>query len=126
MARQTPFDTGERYEAKLWYPDRSDPDTYGKVDFEDDSGGTSLTVYVARKDGQREIHVYDHDDAGYTIEIDDRDVRVVLPELDWKLGTDQVQGMALLGDLAGVFRQLKEQGWTKESVQYVTNQVWWE
>jgi len=49
VSRQTPFDTGERFEAKPWYPDRSDVDTYGKVDFEDDSGPSPSTPVVSRR-----------------------------------------------------------------------------
>lgn len=92
MSRLNPYDTGERYEPKVWQPERSDPDTWGKVDFEDDAGESSFTVYVGKKDGERVIHIYDHDQASYKIEVDDRDVIVELPELDWQLGRDQVQG----------------------------------
>jgi hypothetical protein len=78
MSRQTPFDTGERLEAKPWYPDRSDPDTYGKVDFEDDDGETAFTVYIEKKGGDRVIHIYDHGVGAYAIDIDDRDERFEL------------------------------------------------
>lgn len=106
MSKQTPFDTGERYEAKPWYPDRSNPDTYGKVDFEDDAGETSLTVYVGKVDGQRVIHIYDHDNTGYAIDIDDRDVKVELPELDPKLGRDQVQATLIQVVTAGTIEDI--------------------
>lgn len=79
MSRQTPFDTGERFEAKPWYPDRSDVDTYGKVDFEDDSGQTSFTIHVENKGGDRIVHIYDHDQGGYRIEADDTDLSFEVP-----------------------------------------------
>lgn len=91
MSRTTPYDTGERYEAKVWQPERWDDDTYGKVDFEDDAGQTALTVYVGRTDGKVVVHLYDHGLGAYAIEIDDRDVVVELPELDPALGHNQVQ-----------------------------------
>ena len=100
--RQTPFDTGERYEAKPWYPDRSDPDTYGKVDFEDDAGQTALTMYVAREDGKPVIHVYDHGIGDYAIVTDDRDHRFEVPE--------PVDATTLSDDeLVPYFRQLERQ-----------------
>lgn len=42
MSRLTPYDTGDRMEPKPW-PLRGDDD-YGRVDFENDEGGTTLTV----------------------------------------------------------------------------------
>lgn len=31
-----------------------------------------------------------------------------------------------LGDLAAVFRVMRDNGWTFESVQFVVGKVWWE
>ncbi|MGW9114500.1 hypothetical protein [Microbacterium sp. NPDC055683] len=54
----TPYDTGDRLEPKVWVhegitsPDGlarpAEDDDYGRVDFDDDEGGTVLTVYVER------------------------------------------------------------------------------
>ena len=39
----------------------------------------------------------------------------------------EVDGAQLtLGDIANVFQKWKEAGITRESVQFVTNKVWWE
>jgi hypothetical protein len=78
--RTTPYDTGARYEAKVWQPERWDEDTYGKVDFEDDAGQTALTVYAGRVNGVLELHVYSHGGQSYAIDIDDRDFRFEVPE----------------------------------------------
>lgn len=62
----TPYDTGERAEPKLWVGSRqglgktNDPDDWGKVDFENDSGETIAVVYM-----QRDA------DGGYTLHVDD-------------------------------------------------------
>lgn len=54
----TPYDTGYRLEPKVWVRDGitspdglarlAEDDDYGRVDFDDDEGGTVLTVYVER------------------------------------------------------------------------------
>jgi hypothetical protein len=56
----TPYDTGERLEPKPWYPERNDPDSYGRVDFEGEAGETEFTV-TAKRDPEGE---------GYLLEID--------------------------------------------------------
>ena len=46
MPELTPYDTGQRCEPKVWPAYLSDPDRYGRVDFDNDEGGTVLTAYV--------------------------------------------------------------------------------
>jgi hypothetical protein len=69
----SPYDTGERLEPKPWYPTRSDPDTYGRVDFEGDAGDTEFTVCAKR----------DPEGDGFLLEIDNHGgmpIRVVMSE----------------------------------------------
>jgi len=63
----TPYDTGDRCEPKVWVPTEAiaearglniDPDSFGKVDFDDDEGHTVCVVYVERHaDGTHMVHV---------------------------------------------------------------------
>ena len=46
--RLTPYDTGDRLEPQLW-PLGEDPDSYGRVDFDNDESATILTAYVERE-----------------------------------------------------------------------------
>ena len=56
MTKRTPYDTGKRSEPKPWHvqprnlPDPEELDRYGKVDFEDDAGGTLATLYIEKDD----------------------------------------------------------------------------
>lgn len=56
MSKRTPYDTGKRSEPKPWHvqprnlPDPEELDRYGKVDFEDDAGGTLATLYIEKDD----------------------------------------------------------------------------
>ena len=52
----TPYDTGERLEPQLW-PTSDDPETFGRVDFDDDEGRTVLTAYVERRGLDYVLHV---------------------------------------------------------------------
>ena len=52
MSNRTPYDTGKRSEPKVWTSGHiEDDDDYGKVDFEDDAGGTLATLYIEQEDG---------------------------------------------------------------------------
>lgn len=60
----TPYDTGERCEAKPWIPcgtkvsEVTPAEDFGKVDFEDDAGNTVLNIYVAQdQPGCYQVHV---------------------------------------------------------------------
>lgn len=44
----TPYDTGRRLEPQLW-PLGDDPDSYGRVDFDNEESATVLTAYVERE-----------------------------------------------------------------------------
>ncbi|MBT8162911.1 MULTISPECIES: hypothetical protein [Arthrobacter] len=67
MAEPTPYDTGARCEPKPWLPTsdvqqlalRNDlPDDFGKVDFDNDEGGTVCVAYVERNgDGRFTVHI---------------------------------------------------------------------
>jgi hypothetical protein len=48
---RTPYDTGKRSEPKVWTERHiEDEGDYGKVDFEDDAGGTVATLYIEKDD----------------------------------------------------------------------------
>ncbi len=73
MSALTPYDTGTRAEPRPWVnPDgsagsdrsrKAEPDDYGRVDFDDDSGSTLATVRVERRGGQHVLVVELHDEA---------------------------------------------------------------
>lgn len=47
----TPYDTGKRSQPKVWTESHiEDEDDYGKVDFDDDAGGTVATLYIEKDD----------------------------------------------------------------------------
>ena len=56
MTRLTPYDTGDRLEARPWIPygtevtDSTPADNFGKVDFDDDEGMTQAVVSSQRLD----------------------------------------------------------------------------
>ena len=51
MSKRTPYDTGKRSEPKVWGKGHiEDDDDYGKVDFDDDAGGTIATLYIEQSD----------------------------------------------------------------------------
>lgn len=65
----TPYDTGKRLEPHVWVPrdpglpPAQDPDDYGRVDFDNEEGGTELTVHVDREDdGTLTLHIHSADD----------------------------------------------------------------
>jgi hypothetical protein len=84
--RLTPYDTGEMLQPELWTSWRSDEgwgdspvDDFGKVDFENDEGGTELTVFA---------HPSTIEDDVILVQIDSglaRKIKVVLNDAD--LGT---------------------------------------
>lgn len=75
MREPTPYDTGKRLEPRAWQPDKRDPDTYGKVDFEDDAGEDVMTLYVEPDtEGGHVIRGYQHGgDGKVRLELDDQD-----------------------------------------------------
>lgn len=52
----TPYDTADRLEPQLW-PVGEDPDSYGRVDFDNDESATVLTAYVEREGDGYAMHV---------------------------------------------------------------------
>lgn len=64
MADLTPYDTGARAEPHAWRPRVDDPDSYGKVDFEDDASQTVATVHIE----------WDNDEKRYVV--------VIVPAVD--------------------------------------------
>lgn len=53
----TPYDRGTRLEPQLW-PLGEDPDSYGRVDFDNEESRTVLTAYVEREDDGYALHVH--------------------------------------------------------------------
>ena len=60
----TPYDTGERAQPHAWPVDPSEPDEYGKVDFDNGEGTTVATVHVSKDPvtGSYVVHVMPHSD----------------------------------------------------------------
>ena len=52
----TPYDRGTRLEPQLW-PLGDEPDSYGRVDFDNDESATVLTAYVEREGDGYAMHV---------------------------------------------------------------------
>lgn len=53
----TPYDTGARLQPFAWREPRED-EGYGNVDFDNDEGGTELTIHVSRnEDGTLTVHI---------------------------------------------------------------------
>ena len=53
----TPYDRGNRLEPQLW-PLGEDPDSYGRVDFDNEESRTVLTAYVEREADGYALHVH--------------------------------------------------------------------
>lgn len=63
MADLTPYDRGERLQPMRWVTPRGEVDhpdaDFGKVDFDNEEGGTNLTLWVERnEDGTYTLHGY--------------------------------------------------------------------
>lgn len=75
MANLTPYDTGHRAEPRLWVSSTqgvgktNDPDDWGKVDFDDDSGDTVATIWLERNEhsGQYILHVQKYGPLGLRV-----------------------------------------------------------
>ena len=52
----SPYDHGTRLEPQLW-PTAANPDSYGRVDFDDEESRTVLTTYVEREADGYALHV---------------------------------------------------------------------
>lgn len=91
-SERTPYDTGERAEPLVWvnkatrrvmsqsYPRHAVADDWGKVDLEDDSGGTWATIWGAQEDGRWVLHVAFQDDtARVQIEADEPSSEAEIP-----------------------------------------------
>jgi hypothetical protein len=71
MSRRTPYDTGKRSEPKAWtLRHMDDDDDYGKVDFEDDAGGTLATLYIEQDEDGWVLKGYTNEPL--RVEIDDQ------------------------------------------------------
>lgn len=67
----TPYDTGKRSQPKVWTSAHIETeDDYGKVDFEDDAGGTVATLYIEKDDDGYALR--GHTDEYLTVEVDDQ------------------------------------------------------
>lgn len=76
----TPYDTGVRCEAKAWLPygtkvNESTPaENFGKVDFDDNEGGTVAVVHLERgADGKYTLHLDNLGEDEITIQITNGD-----------------------------------------------------
>lgn len=59
---QTPYDTGERFQPEVWPTSPDKPDSYGRVDFENDESATELTVHAGYSGGRTVLEVETHGD----------------------------------------------------------------
>lgn len=67
----TPYDTGERAEPKVWTKGHIENDgDYGKVDFDDDAGGTVATLYIEKGEDGYALKGYTNEPL--TIDVDDQ------------------------------------------------------
>ncbi|MGZ4659676.1 MAG: hypothetical protein ACXVYB_00185 [Arthrobacter sp.] len=103
MSKRTPYDTGKRSEPKVWTSAHiEDDDDYGKVDFEDDAGGTLATLYIEQSDDRTTYTLKGFTNESLKIDIDsDEDATVTLSTPDGPI--EQVQGVSTIhwfpGDL---------------------------
>ena len=78
MSKRTPYDTGKRSEPKLWInpvsidSSRADDD-YGKVDFEDDAGGTVATLYIEQSDDRSSYTLKGYTNEPLKVDIEQED-----------------------------------------------------
>lgn len=73
MSNRTPYDTGKRSEPKVWTSGHiEDDDDYGKVDFEDDAGGTLATLYIEQSEDRSHYTLKGYTNEPLTVEIDDQ------------------------------------------------------
>lgn len=52
----TPYDLGTRLEPQLW-PTGSDPESFGRVDFDNDESATVFTAYVEKEGEGYVLHL---------------------------------------------------------------------
>lgn len=90
----TPYDTGDRLEPQLW-PLGEDPDSYGRVDFDNDESATVLTAYVEREGDGYAMHVTGM--AEPLSLVVDGGGRVVLVSAELVEGIDELLSMARRG-----------------------------
>lgn len=77
MTDLTPYDTGVRAEPHVWPVNPGQPDTYGRVDFEDDASQAVATIYVERsEEGGYIVHVLPADEIGVVVHFD-HDIEVI-------------------------------------------------
>lgn len=66
MSELSPYNTGERCEAKPWIPydtkvsEATPTEDFGKVDFDNDEDGTECTIHVERAEDGRHVVVIDN------------------------------------------------------------------
>lgn len=79
-ATLTPYDIGARLEPQVWHTD-SDPDRYGRVDFDDDEGATIASAYVQRlPSGAYTLVVTRVSDVRLVVDVDGAHALIVDPD----------------------------------------------
>jgi hypothetical protein len=80
----TPYDTGERFEPKVWEVDQKTTPVdiqrcrFGKVDFDNDVSQTEFTIHIGRtREGQRVINIEDQTGEPFIITHNGQSVTVV-------------------------------------------------
>jgi hypothetical protein len=93
MSKRTPYDTGKRSEPRPWTaPHRESDDDYGKVDFEDDAGGTIATLYIEQED-DRSYTLKGYTNEPLRVEIEQEDPEE--PQVYWDQEPDDERAEAL-------------------------------
>jgi hypothetical protein len=72
-ASLTPYDKGTRAEPKVWEArHREDDGDYGKVDFNNEEGGTIATLYIEMSDDRSYYTLKGYTNEPLRVEIDDQ------------------------------------------------------
>lgn len=105
MSKRTPYDTGKRSEPKVWTKGHIESDEdYGKVDFEDDAGGTIATLYIEQgEDGTYTLRGHTNQPLKLDIEANDpSDPDITVTTAGPPLTPEQ--GAALHGQIANALQ----------------------
>lgn len=94
MSRRTPYDTGKRSEPKVWPRGVMEDDgDYGKVDFENDEGGTIATLYIEQSDDRSSYTLKGYTNEPLKVDIEQEDPQE--PQVYWDQEPDDERAEAL-------------------------------
>lgn len=94
MSKRTPYDTGKRSEPKVWTKGHIvDDDDYGKVDFDDDAGGTIATLYIEQSDDRSSYTLKGYTNEPLKVDIEQEDPEE--PQVYWDQEPDDERAAAI-------------------------------